>query len=119
VPSNRKRTRRQSQAEPWRVEFMLHGCVIRPDGTKSPRPFMYEREYDCCFADHRALRPAWEAARDELLPQWIKEHPGTRPFAWRGIDAPEPRLEGETEIDYLKRHHFLTKSEEKLLKNQI
>ena len=36
-----------------------------------------------------AVREAWQALRDELLPQYIREHPGQRPFAWWAFDAPE------------------------------
>ena len=28
------------------------------------------------------LSDFWDAVRDVLLPAWIQEHPGTRPFAW-------------------------------------
>jgi hypothetical protein len=38
-----------------------------------------------------AMRKAWEELRHELLPEWIREHPGTRPYAWWKFDAPEPR----------------------------
>jgi hypothetical protein len=33
---------------------------------------------------------AWEELRDELLPRFVLEHPGTRPWAWWRFDAPEP-----------------------------
>ena len=36
-------------------------------------------------------RQAWEEFRDELLPAWIAEHPGSRPHAWWLYDAPERR----------------------------
>jgi hypothetical protein len=35
--------------------------------------------------------PDWSEIRDALLPDWIKNHPCTRPFAWWTDDAPEPR----------------------------
>jgi hypothetical protein len=77
MPTNRKRVRRPSQVEPWKVEYMLHGRVRRPGTTDSPRPFMWGQE---CFAN---TYPAmWEQMEGELLPEWIREHPGTRPFAW-------------------------------------
>jgi hypothetical protein len=38
-----------------------------------------------------AMRHAWDSLRDELLQQWIAEHPGTRPWAWWKFDAPELR----------------------------
>ncbi|MFA9477109.1 hypothetical protein ACERK3_02260 [Phycisphaerales bacterium AB-hyl4] len=36
-------------------------------------------------------RRAWEVLRDDLLPEWIADHPGTRPWAWWRYDAPERR----------------------------
>ncbi len=41
--------------------------------------------------DGDALRPEWEKRRDVLLPQFIKEHPGERPWAWWAFDAPGRR----------------------------
>jgi hypothetical protein len=35
----------------------------------------------------------WLAIRDELLPQWINEHPGTRPSWWYLFDPDCPRIE--------------------------
>ena len=32
--------------------------------------------------DHDAMRRAWDDLRDELLSDWIRERPGTRPYAW-------------------------------------
>ena len=34
----------------------------------------------------------WQSIRSDILTDWIKEHPGTRPFYWWVADAPEPRL---------------------------
>jgi hypothetical protein len=36
-------------------------------------------------------RAAWDDLRDDLLPEWIAEHPGRRPFGWWAFDAIEPR----------------------------
>lgn len=41
--------------------------------------------------DVEAMRRAWKELRNELLPDWIAGHPGTRPYAWWRFDAPEPR----------------------------
>jgi hypothetical protein len=51
--------------------YMLHGAVIR--------------------AKFEELAPLWTIRRDELLPAWIAEHPGTRPAAWWWLEAREPR----------------------------
>ena len=54
--------------------------------------------------DKAGLRQLWEELRDELLDQWISEHPFTRPFAWLLFDAKEPRLRtvGEQRIESLE-----------------
>ncbi|MFH1419620.1 MAG: hypothetical protein ABII12_15195 [Planctomycetota bacterium] len=41
--------------------------------------------------DLHAMREGWELLRDELLPKWIEEHPGTRPAAWWLFDSPQRR----------------------------
>ena len=33
----------------------------------------------------------WQLIRDDLLRDWIREHAGTRPFAWWRYDSPGPR----------------------------
>ena len=38
-----------------------------------------------------AMHRAWRAVRGEVLPQWTKAHPGTRPHAWWRFDAAERR----------------------------
>ena len=45
-------------------------------------------------------RAVWLAIRDELLPQWINEHPGTRPSWWYLFDPECPRISAED----IKRH---------------
>jgi hypothetical protein len=35
-----------------------------------------------------STRVLWEACRDEVLADWIREHPGTRPSCWWRFDAP-------------------------------
>jgi len=36
-------------------------------------------------------RELWEKVRDELLAEWIADHPGRRPWAFWKLDATEPR----------------------------
>jgi hypothetical protein len=40
--------------------------------------------------DLEEVKGAWEELRGELLPAYIADHPGTRPWAWWRFDAPEP-----------------------------
>ena len=37
------------------------------------------------------MEAAWWELRDELLPTWIEQHPGTRPYAWWRFEAPDSR----------------------------
>jgi hypothetical protein len=41
--------------------------------------------------DMAAAAEAWESLRDDLLPAYIADHPGQRPWAWWAFDATEPR----------------------------
>jgi len=41
--------------------------------------------------DYDAMREGWEVLRDTILPEFIAEHPGQRPFAWWLFDSPERR----------------------------
>lgn len=43
--------------------------------------------------DLNLAREAWEELRDELLPEFSRENPFSRPWAWWCFDAPEPRRE--------------------------
>jgi hypothetical protein len=40
------------------------------------------------------LREAWEKVKTEILPEWIRKHPGTRPAAWWEFDAPQEPVPG-------------------------
>lgn len=112
MPSTRKRTRRPRRVdtEPWMTEFLLHGRCLRPDGSRSLAPLLYRREYDGCFA-RTAAAELWAERREELMAAWALEHPGSRPWAWWTFTAPEPRPEGEPEVEYLARHGLLTAGE--------
>ena len=54
---------------------------------------MYERDEDdrpLTIPSHEELRSAWEDRRGELLPEFIAENPGQRPWGWWQFDSPEP-----------------------------
>lgn len=57
-------------------DYLLSG--IAPDGAEA---LLF-------LGDSAACRRTWRDLRDELLPDWIREHPGTRPWAWWEFDAP-------------------------------
>ena len=40
--------------------------------------------------DESAPREAWEIMREKIMADWIREQPGTRPWAWWKFDAPPP-----------------------------
>jgi hypothetical protein len=47
------------------------------------------------------IKGAWTDLRDDVLAQWQREQPGTRPWGWWCFDAPEPerrRVGGTGEI---------------------
>ncbi len=37
--------------------------------------------------DVSTVRAAWESLRSDLLPKWVSDHPGRRPWAWWEFDS--------------------------------
>ena len=60
-------------------------------------------------------REVWCDLREQLLAEWVSEHPGTRPFAWWTYDAPEPLGEGESQVQYLTRLGLMDANERRRL----
>jgi len=59
----------------------------------------------------------WKSLRDEFLAEWIDEHPGTRPWIWWNLDAPQGLKTRQppapsTQTDLLRLHGLLTKDEQ-------
>jgi hypothetical protein len=52
-----------------------------------------EKYLDLRFTSQR--QEVWFAIRDELLPEWIRERPGTRPSWWYECDRDCPRISAE------------------------
>ena len=78
MPSKRTRRTRQRRAEvPPAVFSLLNDS--EPESTV--RFFMTDAE----------LRVAWSHVRNEILEDWAREEPGTRPRHWWQYEAPEPR----------------------------
>ncbi|MEW5772478.1 MAG: hypothetical protein AB1916_03040 [Thermodesulfobacteriota bacterium] len=92
------------------LEFLRFGRVMRDNGRTSPKPFLYRREWDGAFC-RTAAAEMWAAMREEIMASWVRERPGTRPWAWWTFTAPEDRPEGEPELAYLRRHNLLTAGE--------
>jgi len=69
----------KQEIEPWMMEYFLTG--EEPADPWQARAFMAWKN----------PRKTWRAIRDEILPEWIRQNPGKRPFAWWIYDAPEQR----------------------------
>ncbi len=50
---------------------------------------LLEREPDNPFVTFK--KADWDKLKDEVLTEWIRLRPGTRPLAWWKLSAPEPR----------------------------
>ncbi len=61
-------------------QALLHGTAFRADEDGLP----------LSVPSHKELRAAWEKDRNTLLPQFIAENPGSRPWGWWQFSAPEP-----------------------------
>ena len=65
--------------------------------TRAMRPELSQEQIDyfltgvdfAFFWDEPERERDWQAARGEILADWIREHPGTRPAAWWAYDAPK------------------------------
>jgi len=91
MPTKRTRVTRNRRAQPadsWQLQFLLTG-KLPPDDDPDYNPFdgldwRYSRKSD-------PARELWEKEGARLLSAWIRQHPGTRPFAWWRYQAPERR----------------------------
>ena len=73
MPTNRTRRARARKVdpEPWQVEFLRFGRVLRTDGSESPRPFLYDRQWGGCFADH--WRGVWVRVKGQVHREYPNE----------------------------------------------
>lgn len=100
MPTTRKRrSRAPNVLSPIALDDMLHGLLLIPGCGYA---------LEGCQLDRARMAMDWKRHRAHLLPEWIRERPGTRPYAWWLFDAPEVRSEDESERDYLERHGLLT-----------
>lgn len=73
-PAKRQRTRRNMpMTRLGRLHELTHGYSFFDDDA---------------FADEDDMREGWESVREGMLPNWIRDHPGTRPYAWWKFDSP-------------------------------
>ena len=79
----RKRQTPSSVISPALRRFLEYG--VNPETADLPDPLAF-------FVMSRADRCAdlWPEWGSEILPDWIRKHPGTRPWGWWRFEAPEP-----------------------------
>jgi hypothetical protein len=65
------------------VHVLFHGVI--PDESVAAEP-----EVAWWWACNDPTK-WWRAFADELLEAWVAERPGTRPWGWWRLEAPEPR----------------------------
>ena len=99
--------------DPSVIEFLLYGRVVRPDGQVSSKLWRWQDNSGLHPVSVGQLSEVWAELRDELLPAWIEDNPGTRPYAWWECEAPEPRRDGESGYFYLTRHGLILPSEQR------
>lgn len=101
----RRAKRRSAGYDEHHVGHLLRGVYLCPGHGFATKP----RDHSGDFTDYDAMRAAWEILRGELLPAWIAEHPGSRPFAWWKFDAPERRQRTDNVVhpfdDRIRRKH--------------
>lgn len=84
-----KRRNKKNIVAAWQWHLLCFGKL--PEDTGEANCF------EVMEFEHGGSGEEWEACRAELLQQWIKERPGTRPWAWWHFDAPrwcDSRFEG-------------------------
>lgn len=96
-----------SDITPTEREYLFYG--LEPDRDAE--------EYKRLFYSHSV----WQAHRETLLAEFIRLHPGRRPFMWWMLEAPESRRRlsdrehepavFESEAAYLRRYNLLTSEE--------
>jgi len=100
----RLRSERDDSLTDGHIEFLQNGYSFA---------WLFDHEtpnqFEVTTLDHvEEIISAWQGVQDELLPQWIAEQPGTRPWAWWLTTAPERRrcVAGEEHPDngYSKPH---------------
>jgi hypothetical protein len=85
-PPRRSKSRRAGYDD-QHISHLLYGVYLCPGHGFATEPPGFNK--DC--TDWPAFREAWEELRHQLLPEFIAEHPGERPYAWWKCDARERR----------------------------
>lgn len=89
MPRIHRRLKRKSDGySDEHINHLLKGTYFWPGHAFTKIPAGPGRD----FTDYEALRGGWEALAGDLLPKFIADNPGHRPYAWWLFDAPERRL---------------------------
>lgn len=93
MPTKRTKTsrnRRRTDLADWQVEYLFTGGGCCPENPAT-----------CCCSEDKPgfgflceffrAGEVWADYRDALMVDWVRLHPGSRPWAWWQFDAPEPR----------------------------
>lgn len=99
MPVKRRKPKARITGYPdWQVEFLLTG-EAPSDEDPELNPFeVIEWRYHGAWRDDAVL-VAWNECRDKLLPDWIRRHPGTRPYGWWACDSGLERRKGGIEVN--------------------
>jgi hypothetical protein len=98
-----RRTRKALPAPPsealpaWARTWMLTGekpSAGSPDNVAFCRAYF---GYRCTPGDD--LRDVWRREGAALTDEWVREHPGSRPYAWWLWSAPDHHANGEDESE--------------------
>ena len=90
MPTNRtRRTRsiKKSMIDPSIIVFLLHGEAKK--GTAAWTLYL-SRFFDEC----QEIKRTWREHKKELIADWIKKKPCSRPFCWWKFDAPKEPVIG-------------------------
>jgi|GEM_PF-5075406 len=96
MPTNRKRRSRKFKPSTISVALKKYfkGEAYGPDDEGACDVFLMELR--------PAMKQAWESYRDQIMTDWMKKYPCTRPYAFWKFDAPELRkqISGSGDVDY-------------------
>ena len=127
-----KHKQRAGDLEFWMPEFLRDGAVDHTQWRdEAPGPYSKfqragwgsmgwesEEVWGVVEATPLNIRIAWDIAKSEIMAEWIREKPGSRPWAfWKFADPQRPA--GQTELSYLKSNGLLTRAEKVLLNKGV
>lgn len=104
----RRRVRDRRGYNDCDAAYLITGCRAKVVMPFDPMAAFFSRLSD---ANEAEVSEAWETMKDELLPRFIRDNPGRRPWGWWACESPERRRRDESERDYLERLDLLTPEE--------